>query len=319
MDSSDQSTVTGLFAPSADASMGSVNAPSADASVDSSNASTGTTVSMSETLHKEVGSSMVPVDGTEPQGTTLYRKITNDDGSISFVPATQGGGRSKKMRMKRGHKKGGDPAGVVTAGTLLMIQAAARNVLKKQKGGQVIASSPAPLSLQAPTVGGSVCGMPPQEGGKKKSRKQRGGMAELKEAFNTMVTDLKQEGGKKKSRKQRGGASCQGAPLEDAFPGIDTKIVNEQTGGKKKSRKQRGGMADLKEAFEAMKQPEQVQEGGKKKSRKQRGGMADLKEAFEAMKQPAQEGGKKKSRKQKGGEVSSILQSIQQSLSSLKA
>jgi hypothetical protein len=242
----------------------------------------------SPTVYKQLDDgSFVP--SQEESGIQLYDKVTNADGSITFTPkAMMGGKRSKKSKSK----KGGDPAGVVTAGTLFLIQAAARKVLKKQKGGQVIASSPAPLTSETPVVGGSFdCGA--KAGGAKKSRKQRGGMAELKEAFNTMVTEMQQTGGKKKSRKQRGGAMCEGAPLETAFPGIDSKIVNEQTGGKKKARKQRGGMADLKEAFESY--------------------------APVYVPPPSQEGGKKKARKQRGGNTDSLLQTIQQSIASMKA
>jgi len=189
-------------------------------------------------------------DGTAEIVYTMSRDDVT--GVITFTPK-QGQYGGKRSRSSKKSKKGGDATGVLTAGTLLLLQAAARKALKKQKGGQVIASAPAPVTIETSIVGGSMCGVP-QEGGKKvrKGKKQSGGMAELNEAFNTMLKEVEQKGGKKKSG----------------------------------SKKQKGGMADLKEAFEAIQsKPEPVvpvggemsikQEGGKKKSaKKQKGGNA---------------------------------------------
>lgn len=186
----------------------------------------------------------------EADETTATHTGKEENGVLTLMPKQSGGKRSRSSKKS---KKGGDATGILTAGTLLLLQAAARKALKKQKGGQVIASAPAPLALETPVVGGSMCGVP-QEGGKKtrKGKKQSGGMAELNEAFNTMLKEVEQKGGKKKSS----------------------------------AKKQKGGMADLKEAFEAIQsRPEPViagaptmptQSGGKKKSssKKQKGGNA---------------------------------------------
>lgn len=187
---------------------------------------------------------------------------------------TQYGGKRKG---RRATKKGGDMgAGLLTAGTLLLLQAAAKSLLaknqsqnqsqrggarktsKKQRGGEVIQSVPAPFGgdgslVQSTLAGGSMCGASAQMGGKRKtqskSRKQKGGAldvsGELGQAFGASLTG------------QAGIAEQQaGIAMTQVSPFTITGSVSQE-GGKRKTRsrkQQKGGvnpllMAPLDEAF----------------------------------------------------------------------
>ena len=196
--------------------------------------------------------------------------LTTQDSQVS-----QYGGKRKG---RRATKKGGDMgAGLLTAGTLLLLQAAAKSLLaknqsqnrpqsqrggasktsKKQRGGEVIQSVPAPFGgdgslVQSTLAGGSMCGASAQMGGKRKTRKQQKGGAlnvsgELGQAFGASLTgqagiaeqqastamtqvapfvitgSVSQDGGKRKSKsksrkQQKGGANpLLMAPLDEAF------------------------------------------------------------------------------------------------------
>jgi hypothetical protein len=226
-----------------------------------------------------------------------------------------------KRRGRKSKKHGGDAgAGLLTAGTLLLIQAATRELLKRQKsapakgrrrqsGGQVIQSMPAgvavPPPISPPTgvvppeamagasgwsakggssggyvasmLGGSMCGLPPQMGGRKhsgRSRKTHGGgvsgvlntTGELDKVYMDSLTG----GAAKKTKRSRkthgGGASGilnTTGDLTTAFAGVShteqaqaAHMPPVQVGGKHRGRPRKThggacalGMAELKDAF----------------------------------------------------------------------
>lgn len=187
------------------------------------------------------------------------------------APLQSAGGKRKG---RKATKKGGDMgAGLLTAGTLLLIQAAAKSLLAKagkapktgrrgrpQRGGQPIESRPAVFNaspafggedslVQSKLMGGSMCGAPmpapaPQQGGKKKtqrrSKKQSGGAVlntsgELEAAFQTLGSGMHSV------------AYDQAATAAVPVPPFQITGGVSQEGGKKKtqrrSKKQSGGAA----------------------------------------------------------------------------
>lgn len=202
-----------------------------------------------------------------------------------------------KRRGRKATKKGGDMgAGLLTAGTLLLIQAAAKSLLAKkeaverrsgrrgrpsraQRGGQVIESRPAAFDagsgsgsalVQSTLSGGSMCGVPapaPQQGGKKKTtqrrKKQTGGdslntTGDLTTAFNILGAG------------QHSVAYDQAATAAVAVPPFQVSGAVSQDGGRRKrttKKRQSGGGAlniggELEAAFSQQPVPGAIPLGG---------------------------------------------------------
>lgn len=182
--------------------------------------------------------------------------------AVQPTETVQSGGKRKG---RKATKKGGDMgAGLLTAGTLLLIQAAAKSLLAKkeandrrrgmgrrgrpQRGGQPIESRPAAFGgdesaslVQSTLMGGSMCGAPPmapapQAGGKKKTKKQSGGALDTTGDLNTAFSML--------GNGMHSVAYDQATAAAMPVPPFQVSGSVSQEGGKKKTKKQSGGALD---------------------------------------------------------------------------